>query len=185
MLKYTIYRPSGEESFQARTDKELLARVEHELSSRGLAYDRTSLIRGIEQQNKKQEKPRRIRISDMIKGATAAIRYMTGKAVSNEEILRRSSICASCPRKNQVSDCMGCGGTGRLAGMVNDIRRDKGKEVEIPATVKPYFCDVCGCSLALMIVTKHSDLEPENPEVNESRPDFCWLKKTSKNFTNE
>ncbi len=145
-------------------------------------YNERSLLQAIKNAN---AKGKRLTITDVVSGAKAAIQYFTGKAATNEEILRRASICQGCSLISSVSDCMGCGGSGRLAKITNDIRAAKGKEVALPFSIKDKYCSVCQCSLALMTVTQYEHIAPESDEKQSQRPDHCWLKKTSNNFTKQ
>lgn len=149
-------------------------------------YNAESLRSSIIRQNDKAARiKKRLKLSDVIKGATALIRYGSGSAVSNAEIGRRSNLCLACPELAETSDCMSCGGAGKVAQLVNTIRVAKGKEVSIPDSVKNKYCGVCGCSCSLLVVTKHSDLKEEDEAHQNLRPAHCWLKKTSKNYKDE
>lgn len=128
-----------------------------------------------------QKKAEKVTIASSINGAKALLKYAMGKAVSNQEILRRSNVCATCPKVSNVSDCMGCGGSGKITSLINTIRRQKGKEVAIPDKVKRKFCGVCQCSIPLLVVTRFEDFSKDE----HIRPDHCWMNPSSHNFTNQ
>jgi hypothetical protein len=133
----------------------------------------------------KPSKPKRLGLNDIIIGANAILRYTSGKAASNTEIKRRSEICKSCPMREKTTGCAPCGFGRRIANFINKIRAEKKAEVEIEATLRDSYCGVCSCSIPMMILTQYEDFYVEPDHKNNLRPDACWLKKTSINFTNE
>lgn len=166
--------------------KDVFNKTSEYLTKINFNFNPSSLKRAIELQNEGAElKSERLTIADMIKGSRATIQYATGKAASNPEILRRSRICEACELKATVSDCMSCGASGKISNLVNTIRSARGQEVQIPKTISDKFCGVCKCSLATLVVTKFKDLATESEQKQNDRPDYCWLKKTSTNFTKE
>lgn len=181
-MKYSLNIQGETVTITGTNIESVFVKTKRYLKGININYNERSLLQAIKNAN---TKGKRLAISDVVNGAKAAIQYFTGTAASNEEILRRSSICDGCSLISSVSDCMGCGGSGRLAKITNDIRAAKGKEVLLPASIKDKYCSVCQCSLALMVVTQYEHLSPESDEKQSQRPDHCWLKKTSINFTKQ
>lgn len=130
-------------------------------------------------------KAKSLSLNDIIIGANAILRYTAGTSASNEEIKRRSEICKSCPMRSKATGCAACGFSKRIANFINKIRATKRAEVEIESTLKDSYCGVCSCSIPMMLLTRYEDFYTEPEHKNKLRPDACWLKQTSINFTNE
>ena len=148
-------------------------------------YSMIELSKAIDRQSKIVTAAKRLSLQDAIKGAQAVIKYGTGKSVSNEELFRRSMICKDCPLMKQIGGCRSCGAAGAIAKFINKIRSSYGLQMQIPPEVRENYCSFCGCSLALMTVTKIEDFKQEPESINSTRPDMCWLKTTSTSFKNE
>lgn len=166
--------------------------VANEYRQKGIHYNDQDLMAAIERQSNSKLRSRQSlpivkkkTLTETIHGAKALIRYMGGQAVTEKELERRSLICNNCPLKDSVSDCMSCGGSGKVAAFINRIRRSKKVEGSIPESLRKKYCGMCGCSLPLLLVTQFKDFEVEDAQKNSARPDHCWLKKTSINFTKE
>jgi hypothetical protein len=181
-MKYSLNIQGETVTITGTSIDDVLRKTKRYLEGININYNERSLVQAIKNAN---VKGKHLTIYDVVSGAKAAINYFTGKAASNEEILRRASICQGCSLISSVSDCMGCGGSGRLAKITNDIRAAKGKEVAIPSSIRDKYCSVCQCSLSLMTVTQYEHISPESEEKQSQRPDHCWLKKTSINFTKQ
>lgn len=108
-------------------------------------------------------------------GAMAVIKNLSGNTAPQIEIDRRSDICRKCPKMSNLSVCVPCGGAKKLLTVYNTFRRKYFKRgYNIDHDLKDKFCDVCTCSLAVMIPCKledFSDLERSNP----NRPSECWV----------
>lgn len=161
---------------------QVFRKAKNHLSKINVNLSDDDLRKAIHDQNRPDPvQSEKVTIASSIKGAKALLNYAMGKAVSNQEILRRANICATCPKVSNVSDCMGCGGSGRITSLINTIRRQKGSEVAIPNNIKRKFCGVCQCSIPLLIVTKFEDFSKDE----HVRPDHCWMNPSSKNFTSQ
>lgn len=129
---------------------------------------------------KKQEK-RNLSLQDVVNGAFAVLSVSAGNIVSQEEIDRRASICEGCDNKDSVSGCYSCGFGKRVVNFVNKFKKSIKSEFNIPNNLEKKFCKTCGCSMVVMLPSKMSAFN-EKTEMNNSRPDKCWIKKTSNNF---
>lgn len=133
----------------------------------------------------KPSKSKKLTFNDIIVGAGAILRYASGNAASAQEVKRRSEICKSCPMRDRTTGCAACGFSRKVANFINKIRSEKKAEVEIEATLRDSYCGVCNCSIPMMLLTRYEDFYVEPAHKNQLRPDACWLKQTSINFTNE
>jgi len=78
----------------------------------------------------------------------AMLQTIKGNIVSDQEIERRWEICKNCPVKTSVSDCMSCGGAGKVADWVNNIKNAVGRRFRLEQESGQTFCGLCGCSHA-------------------------------------
>lgn len=108
-------------------------------------------------------------------GAIAVLKNISGKTVPQIEIDRRTAICNKCPKRSEISVCAPCGGAGKLTNAINSFKQKYFKSgYNLEHEMKPTFCSICDCSLALMLPCKledFSDQERKNPE----RPFSCWV----------
>lgn len=179
--KYAVVVKGELKKFDS-TDKAVLEnRIATFFRDQGITYDRNTVSVSIDRQSRVVKKTKEITIADAANGAKAMIKNLAGSTVSNGEILRRSAICAACPLIASISNCTSCGMSGKIAKWNNKIRAARGLQIPIPSDVSHSFCDVCSCSLSLMVLTKRVDFV----DKEEGRPDNCWLNKNSKNYTNE
>jgi hypothetical protein len=163
----------------------VLGMVSDFLRKNNIKFSEKEVIEQIERQSKPSSysiKP--IGLQDAFRGANAILNYVSGNSVSEDESMRRSAICQACPLSSTVAGCSSCGLAGKITKFVNTIKKNKGNYA-IPNYISSKFCSFCGCSLPLMVVTKLENFKKESDLDNARRPDNCWLKKTSKNFTNE
>ena len=115
-------------------------------------------------------------IADIRAGATSAMRQIGGDNVSQEEINRRSNICAGCKAFSDATICIPCGGLGKLRSFANNIKNFfTGKGYHIPKDVERGACAVCRCSLAMMIPAPLEHFL-ESTKSDPARPSYCWLK---------
>ena len=112
----------------------------------------------------------------------AMLESIKGNTVSDQEIYRRTEICSNCPMKTTVTDCMSCGGMGRVAAWTNRIMQLAGKRLNMSNEAGKTFCGLCGCSHALMIPTKMELQKQETEKQNQLRPSQCWLRWDSENY---
>lgn len=107
-----------------------------------------------------------MRPQDAIAAAKAFREAVRGNVVSPEEILRREVICAACPKR------------GRVIGWKSVVSQKLGaiaNKNRLPSSVKDYKCNVCGCSLMLLLPATAKDLHRDSPEEAKNRPKTCWL----------
>jgi len=184
-FKYSIGYGGKLYRFSNQSKQALIAEVTAFLNKNNISFDSTDLPKSIDRQSKLVQRKPTIKLADAVSGANAVIRYLNGKSVSYRELERRSDICAQCPISNTIGGCMSCGMAGAITRLTNKIRSSKGVEGKIPSIIANRYCNICGCSLALMVVTKLEDFNSEDNFKNSQRPDVCWLKKTSINYINE
>jgi len=183
--KYTFAWKAQVHSFKNDDKNALLAEVKAFMLKNNITFNENDLSIGIDRQSRVTAQKKKIGLKEAMSGANAVIKYLGGNSVSNDEIVRRSYICESCPLKNQIGGCGPCGAAGKIASFVNIVRQKMGISIAIPNSTKSSYCGFCDCALALLLVTKRENFHKELPEVNSKRPDNCWLKTTSKNFSNE
>ena len=128
-----------------------------------------------------KKKNTRIAFKDAVNGATALLREATGDRVDQEEINRRAGICSGCELNSGTTDCYACGFGSRLSKWVNGLKKVFGKGFIIPNKLEGRYCEVCKCSLAMMLPSK-MDAFHETDEKQSERPAHCWVKKESPNF---
>lgn len=58
------------------------------------------------------------------------------------------------------------------------------KPIQFDPITKKSGCDVCGCSLMMLLPTplEHNKASVESEAQNASRPESCWLRKNGVNF---
>lgn len=180
----TFYGDSAEEiaeKIYARTDgNESLEEISKRITSR---------LQGFELPvSKPQSQPkgrRSISLADAMKAAQAVVKMASGDHVSRDEYSRRVTICTGCNNKSKVSDCMGCGASGKLTNFMMKVRSLLRLSYKTDSKINSQFCYSCGCSLALLLVTKVKNYKYESDEENKKRPSTCWLRRDSINFNNE
>ena len=186
MMKFKLRFDKSSAYFEAETKALLIDKIKEYCEKNNINFSHNLVSAHIDAQNNiSKEKEKKVSISDAFTGARAILRYVAGNSVSKEEMNRRASICESCPQLKMTSGCMSCGAGGRIARLVNSIRSYKKTEAQVPKSVENKYCGICSCSIPMMILTKYSDFYKESQSKNEKRPDTCWLKQTSTNFTNE
>lgn len=167
----------------------LLNRVEKFYNENEMQFNSSEVLKSIDRQSKyKIEKisvKKRKTLADVIRGATAVIKFAAGKSASHSEIQRRSKICEGCPLKESTAGCQACGAAEKVRVFISSIQKIKKDVIDIPSPIKSKFCDFCGCSIPLLVVTRFEDFNIEDDKSNSRRPDICWLKKSSPNFTKE
>jgi hypothetical protein len=183
--KYTFVWKGQLRSFDNEDKNALLADVSAYLNKNNINFTQADLSKAIDRQSKLTPTKKKLALRDVVAGANAVIRYMGGSSVSNDEIIRRSFICEGCPLIEKIGGCGPCGAAGKISSFVNNVRQKMGISIAIPNQTKNSYCGICGCSLALLVVTRKENFHKESSEENSKRPDRCWLKETSTNFTNE
>jgi hypothetical protein len=185
-MKFILRANKKSITFTANTKEELMAIVKDHCEKNNINFAASVVSAHIDAQNNfSKPKEKKVSISDAYNGARAVLRYVAGNSVSNAELNRRAEICRTCPQLKITSGCMSCGAGGRIARLVNTIRAYKKSESQVPKPVENKYCGVCSCSIPMMILTRYKDFYKEATSKNSTRPDNCWLKETSENFTNE
>lgn len=190
-IKYKGY------NFLADSDQLMFANIDKYLTSKNISYDRDELLGHIKRnmrqnsafsggttaQEKKfnKEYKKRLTFKDVVAGAKALLGVGLGNTVEQQEITRRGQICAGCPLAELTTDCYGCGFSRVLSKFINNLKTIIGKEVSLHSDIKGSYCSVCGCALSIMIPSK-LDAFKEDQAKQDSRPDYCWLKKGGQNY---
>lgn len=185
--KYAIVIREKLHKFSSNSKDQLVAEIVDFFNKEKWPYNVKDLQRAIDRQSRiKIAKKHHISFSQAVHGANAIIKNSVfGSSVSGREIERRAAICDNCPMNSSVGGCMSCGVGQKITLFSNKLRASVGASVPIPSSIKSKYCDHCGCALASMVVTKHENFYEESALENAKRPDCCWLKKTSPNFTHE
>ena len=184
-FKYSVGHKGVLHKFEGRNKHEVFEKAKDFLKKSNINFSPEDLMKAIERQSGYFVPDKKIGFNEAMTGAMAALKFTTGKSTSAKEIQRRSAICAACPLATSVGGCFSCGVGGKIAKIVTAIRSKKGSDIAIPSEIKNQYCGFCKCALPLMVVTKLEDFYPEAPELNARRPDYCWLKTTSINFSDE
>lgn len=185
MFRYSEYANEKMWSFKHSSKDALIQLIKISFEQNNIIFDRDKISKAIDRQSKIFVKPKKPGLAEVARGAAALIKNLSGISVSSQEITRRAKICASCPLVDSIGGCSSCGAAGKITQWANQIRAKRKLQIEIPQEIKSKFCGFCNCALALMVMTRREDFESESNEKNGMRPDNCWLKKTSTNFTNE
>lgn len=133
-------------------------------------------------------KKKHLKMSEAVSGAAALLRVIKGDVESQGEINRRSGICSfgyrgkKCPKLTSVSNCRACGFGAKLVEWKSTLKKVFGiKDLEIPNGHADKYCQVCECSLTMMLPSKTQAFD-FNSDRQKERPAFCWIKKSSENF---
>jgi len=184
-FRYSVGHKGELHKFDGPTPHVVFEKAQEFLKKSNINYSPDDLMKAIERQSGFHVPEKKIGFNEAMTGALAAIKFTVGKSTSPKEIQRRANICASCPMSSTVGGCYACGMGGRIAKVISSIRAKKGSAIAIPVEIKSKYCGFCKCALPLMVVTKLEDFHSENQELNLTRPDICWLKTTSPNFSDE
>lgn len=183
--KFKIGRDQPETKITGNTFEECFKKTKEFFLNKGININSESVGIQIKRQNDGPLLGRVLTIRETISGALALLKHAANKPASPEEIERRATICAVCPKLATSSDCMVCGGSKRVAEIITTIKNKYGHDIKIPAPVKSKYCGVCGCSMALLIVSRFDGQTSEDNIRQNERPMFCWLKEISPKFTKE
>ncbi len=183
--KYKIVINGSLHSFSDNSFANVFSQAASLLKKNNINFSEIDLKQQIERQSRINNIKKKVTLIEAFNGARAFVRYVKGDSVSSKEMHRRSSICLSCPLISMASNCMSCGGSRVATNLINEVTKLKNPESAIPIEIKDKYCGVCSCSLSLMVVSKYKEFTQEDKDKNLSRPDNCWLKSTSQNFTNE
>jgi len=156
--------------------------IEHEVAQEVAAANNTKFSGIYSVDPKKLINKPKLTIAAAKSACGALLNVARGEVEMNRVISKRWDICAKCPNLTSVSDCMTCGGAGRVGDMLNSIRAKFGKFFTLPSSASERYCGFCGCSMALLLPTLMKSQKEESDEKNAKRPDECWLKKTSVNY---
>lgn len=174
------------EQFIGQTDEDLVRSIVVKFGTnrsiaqeyvKNFSRDRSATTSG---ETKSHEK-RNLSLQEVVNGAFAVLNVSAGNTVNQEEIDRRASICIGCNNLTTVSGCSSCGFGKKIVDFVNKFKKSIKTSFNVPNSLENKFCKTCSCSMVVMLPSKMSAFN-EKPEMNKSRPDNCWIKKTSNNF---
>jgi hypothetical protein len=192
LYKYSFYYNGELYKFSGPDFDRVYSEVANKHNELNIKFDPASLKKSIERQsgskvtsNSIPEHRKSKSLADIKRGAMALIKYTAGDSASKEEIKRRVEICKGCSLNQEAAGCRSCGMANTLTNFVKEVKNFKKVSTSIADDVKDRYCGICGCSLFLLSVTKMKDFYNETPQVNARRPDYCWLKENSPNFTHE
>lgn len=111
-----------------------------------------------------------ITIQDARAAALAFTEAVKGNTVSAEEIVNRTLICRTCPRRGNA---VGISRVSVILGKLANKHR-------VPAELGDSVCRACGCSLLLLIPATKENLHVDSPAESRRRPGRCWLKQALK-----
>lgn len=99
--------------------------------------------------------------------------FVSGRErVDDDEVVRRATICSSCPNNQEPSGCTACN-MPALMGLVNQVVG--GKDLAVDGALKS--CVVCGCHLRAKTRLPLAALRKHTSETQLSRfPSHCWMK---------
>lgn len=180
MYRYVLGYKGELHKFSDADKDRLLNTVVTFLQKNNISYSAESVSKSIDRQSKIATAKKKVSFADAVNGAKALLRYSTGHSVSNAEIARRSRICLNCPLRDTVSYCGSCGGAGKIARFVGNLRKLMRIGTDLDSDIKVSYCGVCQCSLALMVPSQLQSFKPDS-----GRPDDCWLNPKSTNYTHE
>ena len=106
--------------------------------------------------------------SDIAAAARAFKDAIKGDVVDDSTIASRIKICKACPQRRKV--------TG-FVSRVSKILGDLANRHRVPRYIADYKCNVCGCSLMLLVPATEKDLHKDSAKEAKKRPSTCWLKK--------
>lgn len=113
-------------------------------------------------------------IADVQEGTRTLLAWAKNgmRRVPDDEIVRRSYICNSCPWHRQILGCMGCSGA-TLRGLVNRVIG--GRNLATDGMLGA--CGVCKCSLVAKTRMPLDDIVPNMAkEKFEKLWDKCWIR---------
>lgn len=136
----------------------------------------------IEQKIPKKAKRDAPSLQEIAAGATSALKQIGGICEDQTVINRRAIICSACPKKSDTSGCGPCGFAGKVKSFVNGVKKMFGGGHTIPNGLDRSYCDVCDCSLAMMLPAQLKDFKAST--VNDpERPKNCWIVLASNGVT--
>lgn len=106
--------------------------------------------------------------SDIKAAALAFKDALKGDVVDDDTIDSRAKICIKCPQRRRV--------TG-IISRVSKILGDIANRHRVPKEIADYKCNICKCSLMLLIPATEKDQHKDSPQEAKRRPLTCWLKK--------
>lgn len=178
-MKYKTVIDSRIVTFDHANEDGIFVLVKKAYGDAGIKYKDEDIRKSISRQkNNPDSNRKRVSFADAVIGAKALIKYSATGGVDYEEIRRRAAICLACPLKpSSVTGCSSCGASSKITKFANALRVKLGLDRPIPPEIKDKFCPFCECSIPLLVVTREEDFKEEPYEVNQKRPDVCWMKK--------
>lgn len=132
----------------------------------------------VEQSFPKKVKSEAPSLQEIAAGATSALKQIGGICEDQTVINRRAIVCSACPKKKDTSGCGPCGFAGKVKSFVNGVKKLFGGGHTIPNQLDKSYCDVCDCSLAMMLPAQLVDFKLST--INDpERPKTCWIVKES------
>lgn len=127
-----------------------------------------------------------LRLHDVWTAAKAMVNIAKGSTVSQYEASRREAICHNCPLKTDTSDCKKCGGAKIGQSFINTLKHLTRMHIDFTKDTRTSYCGFCKCALSVILSSKLSAFkEKEDDEVNQQRPEPCWLRRDSHNYREE
>jgi hypothetical protein len=105
--------------------------------------------------------------SDILAAANAFKDALKGDVVDDATIASRTAICLKCPQRRKVT-----GVVSRVSKILGDIANRH----RVPKEIADYRCNICKCSLMLLIPATEKDQHKDSPQEAKRRPASCWLK---------
>ncbi len=183
--KYTIFYKGEQFSSDFRSSLVSALVKQKGLSENDATSYVNSFIRNTESKPSEYSAPKSRRkgksLQEVVNGALALVKVTSGDTVDQGEINRRATICTNCKEQSRASGCSSCGFAGKVARFVNKFKKSISHGFTVPNGLDASYCNICDCSLVVMLPSKMSSFR-ETDEMNKSRPDNCWIKKTSSNY---
>lgn len=107
-----------------------------------------------------------IKPKDILAAATAFKAALNAEVVDPGTIQKRLSVCGGC-KKRQLTRGV-ASNTSYILGMLANRHR-------VPREIAGYSCNVCGCSLLLLVPALKKDLHVDSEKESNDRPDNCWI----------
>lgn len=112
--------------------------------------------------------PKKLGFVEMAKGSYELFKIAAGDKAPVEEVLRRVSICTTCPlRSNTSENCLSCSAGSAVITMKTKFAPLYNAAIQ---PVKNQYCRACGCSLVAL--TQVSDLSSVPKAID--KWEGCW-----------
>lgn len=109
-----------------------------------------------------------MRLIDIQAAAKAFKDAIKGDVATDAEIDARERICFLCPERKKVTGA---------ASRVSKILGTLANRHRVPERIKDYRCNVCKCSLMLLLPATPADFHVDSPEEAVKRSKTkCWMR---------